>query len=252
MGMVLALKTGELAADSVTEELKQAADSMTLEQVRELAKTKHKGLPDHTVPSPPDGNSQGQKTAGVSAIGKAENAFGKLMSNVLGKLPSKKAVTHADDVIAAKKRMGPIEAGIMSGTGVNKIISGPVHKARIKTHFENDLLPKGEAGELFGADTIISAAAKTHGKQSRKVHHSLYSKGDIGADLPVGIEVSKTDKALYNAAKYAPTAGVVGYAANSALKHTPNAEIPTGWQGGDWSKYSSANSILERWAARLK
>lgn len=47
MGMVDAYKKGELSDDEVSQSVKDAADSMTMKQVKDFAKTKHKGLPNH-------------------------------------------------------------------------------------------------------------------------------------------------------------------------------------------------------------
>lgn len=46
-GMVDAYKKGELDSDEVSKSVKDAANDMTMKQVKDFAKTKHKGLPNH-------------------------------------------------------------------------------------------------------------------------------------------------------------------------------------------------------------
>ena len=46
-GIVDAYKKGELKADDVSKEVKDAADSMTKKEIKKFASTKLKGLPDH-------------------------------------------------------------------------------------------------------------------------------------------------------------------------------------------------------------
>lgn len=46
-GIVDAYKKGELKGDEVSKSVKDAAKGMTMKQVKDFAKTKHKGLPDH-------------------------------------------------------------------------------------------------------------------------------------------------------------------------------------------------------------
>jgi predicted SprT family Zn-dependent metalloprotease len=46
-GMVDAYKKGELDGDEVSKSVKDAANGMTMKQVKNFAKTKHKGLPNH-------------------------------------------------------------------------------------------------------------------------------------------------------------------------------------------------------------
>jgi len=46
-GMVDAYKKGELDSDEVSKSVKDAANDMTMKQVKKFAKTKHKGLPNH-------------------------------------------------------------------------------------------------------------------------------------------------------------------------------------------------------------
>jgi len=46
-GMVDAYKKGELDGDEVSKSVKDAANGMTMKQVKKFAKTKHKGLPNH-------------------------------------------------------------------------------------------------------------------------------------------------------------------------------------------------------------
>jgi hypothetical protein len=45
--MVDAYKKGELDGDGVSKSVKDAANGMTMKQVKKFAKTKHKGLPNH-------------------------------------------------------------------------------------------------------------------------------------------------------------------------------------------------------------
>jgi len=259
MGLVLALKTGEIARDRVSQSVKDAADSMTEEQIREFAGTKHKGLPEHKDSAPPEGNSQGQKLAAaiplqaaksISTMGKAEHAFGKFLSKALDKLKGKKAVTPVDDVVTiGKTRMGPIEAGIMSGTGVNKIVSKPVTKYRV-----NDYLNKHMAKSDWMPESSVADMVSKQTKQSKNIHNRLYTKGDVNAELPFPKNITKKDKALYMAAKYGPTALVGGYASNKLLSPSTDesVEIQTGWDGGDWSKHSSGNEILDKWIEKIE
>lgn len=46
MGMALAYKRGELESDKISDEIINISNSMTEKQLRDFAKTKHKGLPD--------------------------------------------------------------------------------------------------------------------------------------------------------------------------------------------------------------
>lgn len=46
MGMAYAYKKGELKSDEVSAEVKELADSMTLQQLKDFASTKHDGLPE--------------------------------------------------------------------------------------------------------------------------------------------------------------------------------------------------------------
>lgn len=47
MGMALAYKQGEMDTEDASQQVKDLADSMTLQQLRDFASTSHKGLPDH-------------------------------------------------------------------------------------------------------------------------------------------------------------------------------------------------------------
>jgi hypothetical protein len=47
MGMAYALKKGEIDPSDASQEVKDLADSMTLDQLKDYASTKHEGLPDH-------------------------------------------------------------------------------------------------------------------------------------------------------------------------------------------------------------
>jgi hypothetical protein len=47
MGMAYAYKKGELKDDEVSGEVKDLADSMTMQQLKDFASTKHKGLPQY-------------------------------------------------------------------------------------------------------------------------------------------------------------------------------------------------------------
>ena len=48
MGMAYALKKGDMEAKDASQEVKDLADSMTLQQLKDFASTSHEGLPDHT------------------------------------------------------------------------------------------------------------------------------------------------------------------------------------------------------------
>lgn len=48
MGMAYALKKGDMEPKDASQEVKDLADSMTLQQLKDFASTKHEGLPDHT------------------------------------------------------------------------------------------------------------------------------------------------------------------------------------------------------------
>lgn len=47
MGMAYALKKGEMKPSDASKEVKDLADSMSLQQLKDYAETKHEGLPDH-------------------------------------------------------------------------------------------------------------------------------------------------------------------------------------------------------------
>lgn len=47
MGMAYALKKGDMEPKDASQEVKDLADSMTLQQLKDFAETKHEGLPDH-------------------------------------------------------------------------------------------------------------------------------------------------------------------------------------------------------------
>ena len=47
MGMAYALKKGDMDPKDASQEVKDLADSMTLQQLKDFAETSHKGLPDH-------------------------------------------------------------------------------------------------------------------------------------------------------------------------------------------------------------
>jgi hypothetical protein len=47
MGMAYALKKGDMDTADASQEVKDLADSMTLQQLKDFAETKHKDLPDH-------------------------------------------------------------------------------------------------------------------------------------------------------------------------------------------------------------
>jgi hypothetical protein len=48
MGMAYALKKGDMEAKDASQEVKDLADSMTLQQLKDFASTSHEGLPEHT------------------------------------------------------------------------------------------------------------------------------------------------------------------------------------------------------------
>ena len=47
MGMAYALKKGDMDPKDASQEVKDLADSMTLQQLKDFASTKHEGLPKH-------------------------------------------------------------------------------------------------------------------------------------------------------------------------------------------------------------
>jgi hypothetical protein len=47
MGMAYALKKGDMDPKDASQEVKDLADGMTLQQLKDFAETKHEGLPDH-------------------------------------------------------------------------------------------------------------------------------------------------------------------------------------------------------------
>ena len=51
MGMAYALKKGEMKPSEASKEVKDLADSMSLQQLKDFAETKHDGLPDHVEES---------------------------------------------------------------------------------------------------------------------------------------------------------------------------------------------------------
>ena len=74
MGMVHAEKEGKLDKSKLDPEfaakIEMIAKRIKAKKAEEFAETKHKGLPEEVKKaSPPEGNSQGQKTAEVNAAG---------------------------------------------------------------------------------------------------------------------------------------------------------------------------------------
>jgi hypothetical protein len=69
MGMVHAVQTGELNPSDVSKSVVDAAKNMKKDDVKDFAETKHKGLPEEKkkikYPPPPEGDSRGQKLAGL-------------------------------------------------------------------------------------------------------------------------------------------------------------------------------------------
>ena len=64
MGMAYALKKGDMDPKDASQEVKDLADSMTLQQLKDYAETKHKDLPDHVE----EGNEEiNEWLPGVSA-----------------------------------------------------------------------------------------------------------------------------------------------------------------------------------------
>ncbi len=51
MGMAYSLKKGEMDPKDASQEVKDLADSMTLQQLKDFASTKHEGLPENLTPA---------------------------------------------------------------------------------------------------------------------------------------------------------------------------------------------------------
>jgi hypothetical protein len=51
MGMAYSLKKGEMDPKDASQEVKDLADSMTLQQLKDFASTKHDGLPENLTPA---------------------------------------------------------------------------------------------------------------------------------------------------------------------------------------------------------
>lgn len=77
MGMAYALKKGDMDPKDASQEVKDLADSMTLQQLKDFASTKHEGLPDHVKEG--EDHEVGMAMSQLNAISKA---VGELLQKI--------------------------------------------------------------------------------------------------------------------------------------------------------------------------
>ncbi len=77
MGMAYALKKGDMDPKDASQEVKDLADSMTLQQLKDFASTKHEGLPDRVKES--EDHEVGMAMSQLNAISKA---VGELLQKI--------------------------------------------------------------------------------------------------------------------------------------------------------------------------
>ena len=77
MGMAYALKKGDMDPKDASQEVKDLADSMTLQQLKDFASTKHEGLPDHVKEA--EDHEVGMAMSQLNAISKA---VGELLQKI--------------------------------------------------------------------------------------------------------------------------------------------------------------------------
>ena len=77
MGMAYALKKGDMDPKDASQEVKDLADSMTLQQLKDFASTEHKGLPDHVKEA--EDHEVGMAMSQLNAISKA---VGELLQKI--------------------------------------------------------------------------------------------------------------------------------------------------------------------------
>ena len=77
MGMAYALKKGDMDPKDASQEVKDLADSMTLQQLKDFASTKHEGLPDHVKEA--EDHEVGMAMSQLNAISKS---VGELLQKI--------------------------------------------------------------------------------------------------------------------------------------------------------------------------
>jgi hypothetical protein len=77
MGMAYSLKKGDMDPKDASQEVKDLADSMTLQQLKDFASTKHEGLPDHVKEA--EDHEVGMAMSQLNAISKA---VGELLQKI--------------------------------------------------------------------------------------------------------------------------------------------------------------------------
>ncbi|MBC8436987.1 hypothetical protein H8D85_01540 [bacterium] len=122
--------------------------------------------------------------------GKVDRAIGSFFSKLLHNVPKRRGNTEVSDLITKNKnRFGPAEAGLMSGFGVNKLVSGPVNRTRVIDDLEfiskhDDVLrrvPERHLDDLVKQQTkgSIDDVTREVILEGSDVHHSnLYNRGD--------------------------------------------------------------------------
>ena len=184
MGMAYALKKGDMDPKDASQEVKDLADSMTLQQLKDFAETKHEGLPDHADEAKVNewlpGVSAGHKwyTQSAQAAMQYEPTLRDHKDNLIktfmefietGKQPSKQEVAQLTEDTGAASAAGGFsapQASVNNTPGMGNVSApGPGTIG---------------SGDKFGDDDDDDDVAKQKGilsyEQFKKMHKKQWQK----------------------------------------------------------------------------
>jgi hypothetical protein len=139
MGMAYALKKGDMDPADASQEVKDLADSMTLQQLKDFAETPHKGLPDHVKEYFYWWDTQAQMMAAQGAAVRKDQTdplIQSFMDFIDGKKNKKVKVDEDFSAPAASVTntpgMGNVVPANVGSTGSGDIFSGSGKKKKKK------------------------------------------------------------------------------------------------------------------------
>jgi hypothetical protein len=138
MGMAYALKKGEMKPEDASQEVKDLADSMTLQQLKDYASTKHEGIPKKKPVEEYNffwWDTQAQQAASQAAASKRDQTdilVQSFMDFVTGKRNSKDKDLEEDFAAPAASVTNTPGMGNVDAPGVGKVGSGDTFNAASK------------------------------------------------------------------------------------------------------------------------
>ena len=245
MGMAYALKKGDMDPKDASQEVKDLADSMTLQQLKDFASTKHEGLPDHVKEAEDHevGMAMSQLNAISKAVGELLQKIGREEKDLPGWLQdhisqSYNYIKQANDGYHELDEMvSPDSIGGMGATALpspTEVGSGDVPKGSRDAEEEEEeekkkreeFLKKFKSFEEFineGVDDAINQFAKD--EQEQGFDAKIYTAKFDGKS----IEAQSTDKKWPDGTPVTKFFTRGGYKKYTIKGEYPVIDSPRGW-----------------------